>query len=401
MKLAILSDFHLGYERFEADAFRQALGAMGIASAEADALLLPGDLFDSKIPRPESIAQALEIFRIPMGRAWDARVTLYSARDGRKNFCAQPVIAIPGTHEARHKEQVNPVQVLEKSGFLVNAQSASVVIAKEGEKVAVYGMGGVPESHAKAAIEALAPEPVPGAFNVFMFHQNLRELIPVKDDSLSIDDLPDGFDVYVCGHMHTKQSTRFGEKLLVIPGSTVVTQLRKDDGEGKGFYLLDTASGKLEFREIGSRPFFYKELALEQAGASDAVEQARKVISSILSSGAVNPVIRIKVSGTVKDGVMPSQVQFQPLSKEFSGRAFITIDKSLQSAGLKEKVAELRALREKGGSIRELGLELLRAKLAEKKFSRPQDAAYLFEILSSGKKDAVEKAVDELLKPSA
>ncbi|MDD5317267.1 MAG: DNA repair exonuclease [Candidatus ainarchaeum sp.] len=397
MKLAILSDFHLGYERFEDDAFSQAMKAMTLATAEADALLLPGDLFDSKTPRPESVAQALEIFRIPFGKKWGARVSSFSARDGRQNYCPLPVVAIPGTHEARHKSLVNPVQVLEKSGFLVNAQSACVSIECGSEKLAVCGMGGVPESHARAAVEALSPQPVAGAFNVFMFHQSLQELLPVKDDHLSVDDLPRGFDLYVCGHMHRRVAERFGEKMLVIPGSTVITQLRRDDGEGKGFYIFGTGSGKLEFREIGSRPFFFEEVELNEAGASEAVEAVRSAVSRAIGSSPGSPVIRVKVSGTVKKGLMPSSIQFQPVIREFSGRAFVAIDKSLNSAGLEEKVAELRALREKGASVRELGLDLLRAKLAEKNLSREVDVGHLFEILSSTKKDAPEKAVDALL----
>lgn len=397
MRLAILSDFHLGYERFEADAFAQAMKAVTLACAEADALLLPGDLFDSRTPKPESLAQALEIFRIPLESGLAGKVESFNARDGRKNFCVVPVIAIPGTHEARHKSFVNPIQVLEKSGFVVNAQSATVVIEKDGEKVAVSGLGGVPESQAKAAVEALDFKPTDGAFSVFMFHQSLKDFLPVDGEHLSAEDLPEGFGLYVGGHMHKKVLERVGGKLVMIPGSTVVTQLRKEDGESKGFYFFETKTGKAEFKEIESRPFFFKEVALDNCGQAEALEAVRREILGFISSGAKNPVIRIKVTGTARNGLSPSAISFAPIFSEFSKAAFISIDKDFGSGGLKEKVLELRALREKGASVRELGFELLQAKLKEKNFAKARDVGHLFELLSSGRKDAAEKAVDELI----
>ena len=54
MRIAILSDFHLGYDRFREDAFRQAQEALVRAASEADALIIPGDIFDNRTPKPDS-----------------------------------------------------------------------------------------------------------------------------------------------------------------------------------------------------------------------------------------------------------------------------------------------------------------------------------------------------------
>ncbi|MCK4884124.1 MAG: metallophosphoesterase, partial [Candidatus Diapherotrites archaeon] len=67
MKIAIISDCHFGVffgtER-ENDSFEQAREALFNAiELGADAILLPGDIFDSKIPRPEVMAKAMDIFR--------------------------------------------------------------------------------------------------------------------------------------------------------------------------------------------------------------------------------------------------------------------------------------------------------------------------------------------------
>ena len=49
MKIAILSDFHLGYERFKEDAYVQAREAMEKAAGLCDMLIIPGDISTSGI----------------------------------------------------------------------------------------------------------------------------------------------------------------------------------------------------------------------------------------------------------------------------------------------------------------------------------------------------------------
>jgi len=62
MKIAIVSDLHLGYERFYEDAYLQAKEALEKASSMADMLIIPGDLFDNRSPKPEVLAQGMNIF---------------------------------------------------------------------------------------------------------------------------------------------------------------------------------------------------------------------------------------------------------------------------------------------------------------------------------------------------
>ncbi|MCL5680127.1 MAG: metallophosphoesterase, partial [Candidatus Marsarchaeota archaeon] len=72
MKVAIISDLHIGYERFYDDAYEQAREALLEASKVADIILLPGDVFDKRAPKPEVIAQALGIFRELGSMQWKA-----------------------------------------------------------------------------------------------------------------------------------------------------------------------------------------------------------------------------------------------------------------------------------------------------------------------------------------
>lgn len=398
MKIAILSDFHLGYERFAQDASEQARTALQLASEKADALLLPGDLFDSRVPKPETLSQAFALFHELGGRSWGAKVSDFRARDGRSCACAAPIIAIHGTHEMRPKGLTNPIGMLEAGGFLINVQSATVILEKSGEKVAVSGLGGVPERHAKDALEALAPQPVPGAFNIFMFHQSLSDFIPARGELLSLEDLPHGFDLYICGHVHRRTESSSSGKPLLIPGSTVVTQLREDETAGKGFFIFDTETGSREFFEIQSRPFIFRELEFDSAAPDEVEKAARAALEQILSQKFPKPpIIRLRLRGSLRKGFSASDAGLARLQEDYSNRALVSIDKSLASEELKDRIEKIRSLREGSASIRELGVELLREKMKAAGLSR-RDAAYLFELFSKEKKDAAQEALEELLK---
>ena len=178
MRIAVLSDFHLGYaygtERQE-DSFVQAKEALSFA-ASSDAMLFAGDLFDSRVPRPEVFARALGLFM--NNGSSNVSVSSFISDEHREiNLPQKPKIAIFGTHERRGKGLVNPVQSLEFAGFLVCLHCETIVLEKDGEKVAVHGMSGVPESFSKAVLEEWAPKPIAGCTNILLLHQNLREYV--------------------------------------------------------------------------------------------------------------------------------------------------------------------------------------------------------------------------------
>lgn len=397
MRIAILSDFHLGYERFSEDAFTQAQSAMAQAMEQADAILLAGDLFDTKLPRPEVLSQAFSIFRLPLAKKWEARIESFSAKDGRAQLCGAPVIAIHGTHEMRVKSMVNPIQLLASAGFLVNAHSATVVLGKGGERAAITGMGGVPERQAKGAIEALDPKPVPGACNIFVFHQTLSELIPAAEGAMSAEDLPGGFDLYVSGHLHAHSDTNVSGKRILIPGSTVITQLRKEEAKEKGFYIFDTATKKSEFVGIETREFIFRELSLSSAKPEDAIGMMRREIESALSlAKRGKPVIRLKVSGTLSG---PAQLDTSVLEKAFSGRAFLAIDQSFASSSLRQKIDQLRGARQGAASLLEMENEMLFARLRQKGVEPTSELQEMIALLSSGRHVPPDEAIKKLLPP--
>ncbi|MBI5158625.1 metallophosphoesterase family protein [Candidatus Micrarchaeota archaeon] len=388
MKVAIVSDFHLGYARFEDDAFKQAREAFAKAVEFGDVIILAGDLFDSKIPKPETLSQAFEIFEQAKKKEWKAKKI--------EGTCCLPVVCVHGTHERRGREFVNPIQTLEAAGFLNNAHEGRIVFELNGETIAVQGLGGVPDDYAKAALEKKNFTPIQSAFNVFAFHQTLAELVPAAKDLPGVEDLPEGFDAYACGHFHARKTMQAEGKLIIIPGSTVVTQMKKEEEEAKGFYLLDTKTKKTEFVKINSRQFHFLELKLDNATVEDARKKILAEIERVIDASTLNPIIRLKVSGTLAKGLEPSNLAVNGMEREFSGRAHVEIDKQLSSDSLKEKIDFLRSLRGQKATVREMGLTVLKEKLkASGSKLKPEQAEELFDSLCEGSEQALKKLVKE------
>ncbi|MEM3555830.1 MAG: DNA repair exonuclease [Candidatus Micrarchaeia archaeon] len=395
MRIAVLADFHLGYPKFEEDSFKQAEEAFGKACEEADLIVLLGDIFDARTPKQEILARSFEIFRKAFERKWGVKLVEYVSREGRRNYTRIPVVAIHGTHERRTRGLVNPIELLEKAGFVVNVHSAVAVFEKNGERVALQGMGGVPEEYAREALEVVSPKPVEDAFNVFIFHQSMKEFLP-GEEFIGAEDLPKGFDLYLCGHMHTRKIEKVGGALLIIPGSTVVTQMRKEDAEEKGFFIFDTEKKDAEFYKIKTRPFFYEELEFEEAKLEEVVKKMRERVEKILEKSSEMPVVKIKIKGSLAKGLDPSNLQLGEVIKEFEGKAVVEVDKEMESHEFKERVEKIRGLREGKLSVREMGMEILKRKLKEYGVV-DFDVEGLYTILSENKKDAPQKALRRIL----
>ncbi len=377
MKLAIMSDFHLGYSD---DALLQAKMALEKArELGTDAVIAAGDLFDERVPKQEVIHAAIKLF------------SEHNRMMKERNPAALPVIAIAGTHERRTKGLVNAIEVLDAAGLLANCHNKHIVIEGNGEKVAVLGMAGVPEEYAKQIVQAAQFKPLVGAdFNIFIFHQTLREVIPFNDAFMCCEDLPRGFDLYINGHIHWRRELQYGNKSVLLPGSTVITQMKKNEMEPKGFWMFDTSTKSYEFIHISSRPFYFREIELTGGSYSDIESTVKKTVEEIqvnLAPG-VKPLIKIKLRGSLAKGTSSGNIETTPLEKSFEN-AFVYIDKEFDiAAALKEKVELIRKLREEDKTVSEFGLSLLREKLKTAGFEKGIEE--LYSALTEGE---VDKAV--------
>lgn len=389
MKVSIISDTHFGYkwgeERGE-DAFENAREAFE-ENLDADVIILPGDIFDRKIPKQEVLDKAAEVLSIPM--KGERNVT--ADRELGIHGNGIPVVAIHGTHERRPSAYTNPIELMANTGHLVHLHNDRIVFEKDGERLAVHGMSGVPEKYAPQVLEQFDPEPVEDAFNILVVHQSIEGFVYTGEgEHLTLEDFPDGFDLIVDGHIHWYNIDRFGDaessgeesapssnrsenaaedKPLVFPGSTVTTQMRKIEAEKeKGFLRLDTTENTLDFVPLETpRDVHYIELEVDGEEWSDIKQEAVERLEEV--AGDDKPLVNLKINGKTSGRVNPRE-----LKQLFRDRMFLNINSSLDGGERSKAVVS--------GNVDPLeeGRKILSGKL-ETDFGKEDE---FFELLESG-----------------
>ncbi len=398
MKVGILSDTHIGYPRFYDDSVEQAEGAFKEACDSSDIVLVAGDIFDTKTPKFEVIAKAMEIFSYGKKVNWKEKGI--ESKEGHL-----PVVAIHGTHDRRSKGMVNPVELLERAGIITNASDRVVVFEKKNkdgkvERIAIHGIGGTTEDAIKETINKLNFKPIPGAYNILMLHQTIKEVIPMAE-GISLDELPEGFDLYLCGHIHKRVVMEKNGKRLLIPGSTVMTQLKKEEEEPRAYVILDTEANEIRFVDIKSRPFLYGEIEFKDADLKDVTDGIRKKIDELMVKAKENkekdklPIIRVVVSGTLKQGIKRENLGLQDIYLEYEEKCMLQIDNEMDEQGLKEKLESLRNMYKQKMSVREIGIQSIKERL-QNTSAKEIDAEFLMSMLQD--EDNIEFVLEEMIK---
>ena len=244
MRIAIFSDCHCGFaygeERGE-DSFAVLNEAIE-KSKGADIILIAGDIFDSRVPSQEVISRAIKIMNKAKHYTSHAQLVETDKKEKNHSSMGVPIVAIHGTHERRAYLFVNPVQLLDHAGVLIHLDAERAVFDCAGQKVAIHGMSGVPEQYAKETLLKWNPKPVANAINILMFHQSMEPYIynPLEPPTLSPEDLPDGFDLYVLGHIHWHDKKPLKSGTLLLTGSMIPTSLNKSEMTAKkGMWFYD------------------------------------------------------------------------------------------------------------------------------------------------------------------
>lgn len=335
MKIGIVADTHFGYARFEEDAFRQAEHALKDAESRCDLIIVAGDVFDVKIPKLETIKRAGEIF------------------SGIK----KPVFIIHGNHERRSRDMVNPVQLLAMLSNVKYLHNETGTLEQDGEKITIAGLGSVPEEFAKSAVRKIENSNSGTGFRILVLHQSIKELVYGNEDELSLDDLRElPFDLVIDGHIH-KYHSELGGKLL-IPGSTVITQLRSDEQGERGYLIYDTAARKHEFVPVPSRLFFYEELEFKGASLAEVRERVEAKIKEIRERHG-DAIIKIKLNGTLKEGLAAAD-----LSLAYSDGIYVQNNINVES--ISERIKKMREKHGEKASVREVAVRKLAERLEGK-----------------------------------
>ncbi|MCL5092948.1 MAG: metallophosphoesterase [Candidatus Marsarchaeota archaeon] len=396
MKIAIVSDLHIGYERFAEDAFRQAKEALEAASAMADAIIIPGDIFDKRAPKPDAIAEALNIFRELSRKNWAASAEV---RGSGTAFTNVPILAIPGTHERTSAGRENALKLLALAGMLIDISESTAVISNGSEHVAVFGLGGISDERVKEKLKELDPKPVEGIYSIFMFHQSVYELLPFNADFIKYEDLPVGFDLYVDGHIHNTLEAKVHGKPFLIPGSTVLTQMKDAEQGSKGFILFDTKDSSHKFIHINSRKFFSIRLEFKDSDTQHILEKCENEVKQVIAKSASKPIIKVHLEGTLQAGLQFGSLNLKPIISKYGKDAFIEIDQSkLTIPELAKSIEGIHENKIGDLAIKDLGASFMNARLKELAFDNAIDVHGLFELLDESSQSKKQKTVDAALK---
>lgn len=402
VKISVISDLHLGFKKGTKrgeDAFTAANRAFEKAKElDSDLIILAGDTFDSRFPRPEHWSGFIEM----LSTLQDGEETELVDKRGKGHIpeaCLRgiPVVAIHGTHERRGGGMMNSIEGLERAGSLIHLHCASVSLKIGDDVVAIHGMSGVPEKYSKQVLKKWDPDPSDGAYNIFLIHQDLQPYIfnPANPPNLGLEDLPQGFDCYVSGHIHWKEETEIHDKPFLIPGSLIPTQLKKRESEEeKGFYFLDTETGEIEFVEVEPpRKFFYEKVEVEGESMREIEKEVRDRLEEIFSENfEKKPLVRIKIAGELPKGVDPNDLNLGSLKGKYGEEGIITISNDLEEAGTEDKIQMLRDMRSDELSVDEMGMKILREQLEEMEVDITPEP--IFDELVGGN---VEKVMKDLL----
>ncbi|MCD6248316.1 MAG: DNA repair exonuclease [Hadesarchaea archaeon] len=417
LKIAAISDLHLGAKwgtEREEDSFDQAREAFERAiQLGAQLILVPGDIFEFRIPRQEMWAKAMRILSLPLATD-GGEVKLAGTIDKKPDdisplvFRGIPVIALHGNHERRSAGLVNPIQALESAGLLIHLHHNAVILETPIGRVAIHGMSNVPERYARDVLNTWNPKPVSDSINILMLHQSLGSYRFSEEERPTIDvaDLPPGFDLYVCGHMHYHAESSIHGRPLLFPGSTIRTQLLPIESKlAKGFYLIKMNGGvSYEFVELRSpRDFYYEEKSFNGVEIPEIYDWIRSRTRDLLKKPRRNPakapIIRFRLRGTLAKRASRSELDTRMLEEEFQGKAILSISKGeLTSPGLEAKIKFLRDLRGQQMSLEDMAMELLDSNLAEIGYEQLFDARAIYGLLTENKIDDAMSVVVEIVK---
>jgi len=347
--ILITSDFHLGYG-YNTERERDCYFVLDeILKEHPDLILFSGDMFESRVPRLEVLAEAVSFLVKLKEKNSRAKMIECDKEINERALHGIPFVSIYGNHE-RRPNLINPIQTLEKAGLLINLHCQKIVFEINGKKIAIHGMSHVPERYARDVLLEWNPKPVEGATNILLLHQNIDPFVysPLEDVNLKLSDLPRGFDYIVNGHIHWRNIVDLSDGKLVIPGSTVATQLNKKESEiKKGYFLL---GDELKFREIKQREFYYRTL--------ENKEELENFLES-LEAKELKPIIKIKIKNT-------SPIDLNIIEKKYRDKGILIFQREIETKFEKQR----SEIMEKQLSAEEYGKKLLKEKM---KFNKIED----------------------------
>ena len=248
MKIAHISDTHLGYSQYKSlerkkdflVAFEEAIKTA--ISEKVDVIIHTGDLFEDFKPDIDTLNFVAKILDYVKGKKI-------------------PFIAIPGNHDRPLRSgAMPPQQLFHNLGLMIMPRRENNFMV-EIDGVLFAGMPYLPQRllgeflKSGKMSEVFSEEAQKYRYSVFMFHQGIS---PIAGDSMSeatVEDLPPGFTYYAGGHIHKYTLDKIRERLISYAGSTEYRN-RSEVSYARGFNIVELPEGNVKRVELqGLREF--------------------------------------------------------------------------------------------------------------------------------------------------
>jgi DNA repair exonuclease SbcCD nuclease subunit len=225
------ADLHLGYAQYGLEARREDFDKAfkelvdKTIQLKPDFMIIAGDLFHQARPSNVTLENAIQNF----SRLRDAGI---------------PVLTVDGSHDSAPNSITGTIMnPLDSAGLIYHLPRHEGASWRKPESCYVYG---VPNFRTKRKTEETLPtfmeqnKPTPDSalFNIFVFHAALdlpSVNPPYIEAEVPPELIPEGFDYYAAGHVHTPLQEKFKTGLLVYSGSTE-TIAYDEAKNNKGFY---------------------------------------------------------------------------------------------------------------------------------------------------------------------
>jgi exonuclease SbcD len=293
------ADLHLGYAQYNLDIrrrdFNNAFQELVDKTIELkpEFMILAGDIFAHARPSNSTLEAAITNFR----RLKDAGI---------------PVLAVDGSHDSAPNVTTSTIlNPLDSAGLIYYLPRHEGALWKN-ENCYIYGIPNFrtarkTQEELPVFLERNKPAPDPSLFNILVFHMAL-DIPALKPPQMEAEAqpeyLPEGFNYYAGGHIHTPYKSRFKNGLLVYSGCTETVSYEDAEIE-KGFYHIQVSrKGVPKLQRIKletSRSFIILEQNFTGLTPSKITDAVVKLVQEREKSEAiVVPVIR---------GVLPAEAR--------------------------------------------------------------------------------------------
>lgn len=228
MRIAHISDTHLGYRQYNFDerendlyeVFNEAIEI--ILKEKVNLIIHSGDLFDSSSPS----IKALKMFKNCIEKI-----------DGKIKF-----ISVLGDHDTPKRRGLYPHSLFDEVkvlgiGELEHINLNGILIA------GISNLRGRSIEVLRSELKKFDSIAKNYSKSILVFHQATDRFLPFEGAyEIREDELPRSASYYALGHLHFRVTERFGKGTLAYAGSTEITsrsEIQDWHNNGKGFYIVD------------------------------------------------------------------------------------------------------------------------------------------------------------------